>query len=147
MFIPLTGTLSRENASGVLSEYLESIGGRRALFEQTALALKTKKRGRPSQGTPSSSGKRSRRNGDHATDSDTPPASVKAVEWKPPAGSWEDHIANIDACEDEITHKLMVYLTWKNGHKTVHDTKTVYQRCPQKVCYSQNLVPSFFGPF
>jgi len=126
---------SRESASLILSEYLKSIGGRDALFKQTELALKTKKRGRPSQGTPSASGKKSRRNGDHATDSDTP-VSAKNVEWKPPAGSWEDHIAHIDACEDEITNKLMVYLTWKNGQKTVHETKVVYQRCPQKVWFS-----------
>ncbi|KAK4220016.1 hypothetical protein QBC37DRAFT_76298 [Rhypophila decipiens] len=122
----------KENASGILTAYLKSIGGRNALFEQTNLALKTKKRGRPSQGTPSTSGKR-RRNGDHESESGTPPASARVVEWVPPAGSWEDHIAKIDAAEDETTKKLMVYLTWKNGHKTQHDTKVVYQRCPQKM--------------
>ncbi|KAK3316079.1 hypothetical protein B0H66DRAFT_560303 [Apodospora peruviana] len=125
----------KENASVILTEYLVSIGGRDKLFEDKASALKSKKRGRPSQGgTPNpSGGKRSRRNGDlGATDSDTPVTAKKLV-WKPPAGSWEDHIETLDACEDEDTHKLMVYLTWKNGQKTQHETSVIYQRCPQKM--------------
>jgi chromobox protein 1 len=91
--------------------------------------LKSKKRGRPSSGT-SSSTKRSKKNGD--VDSDAP-LPVRNAPWKPPAGSWEDHIAQLDACEDEESGKLMVYLTWKNGHKTQHETSVIYQRCPQKV--------------
>lgn len=122
----------RENASEALNEYLESIGGRDKLFAETAQALKTKKRGRASSSTPQTSGKRSKRNGDHPADSE-PPLSAKAATWKPPPGSWEDHIAQLDACEDEETGKLMVYLTWKNGQKTQHETSVIYQRCPQKV--------------
>ncbi|SPQ23246.1 5a5eb28f-11e3-4221-b78b-cf2abd6e3472 [Thermothielavioides terrestris] len=121
-----------ENASEVLNEYLESIGGREKLFEESANALKTKKRGRASSSTPQAGAKRARKNGDHPADSE-PPASVKASTWKPPPGSWEDHIAHLDACEDEDTHKLMVYLTWKNGHKTQHETSVIYKRCPQKL--------------
>jgi chromobox protein 1 len=122
----------RENASEALNEYLESIGGREKLLEETAKVLKIKKRGRPSSSTPQPAQKRSRRNGDHPADSD-PPLSAKAAIWKPPPGSWEDHIAQLDACEDEVTHKLVVYVTWKNGHKTQHETSVIYQRCPQKV--------------
>lgn len=123
----------RENASEVLNEYFESIGGRDKIFADTANALKTKKRGRPPSSTSQAGNKRSRRNGDHPADSE-PPLSAKAATWKPPPGSWEDHIAQLDACEDEETGKLMVYLTWKNGHKTQHETSVIYQRCPQKVC-------------
>ncbi|KAK2074694.1 hypothetical protein P8C59_008882 [Phyllachora maydis] len=56
-------------------------------------------------------------------------------------GHWEDHIARIDACEDEETNKLMIYLQWKNGQKTQHETKIVYQRCPQKMLqyYEQHV--------
>jgi chromobox protein 1 len=123
----------RENASQVLEEYLESIGGREKLFEDTASAMRGKKRGRPSSSTPQASGKRSKRaNGDHPTEMEIPLA-VRNATWKPPAGSWEDHIAQLDACEDEESGKLMVYLTWKNGHKTQHETSVIYQRCPQKV--------------
>ena len=52
--------------------------------------------------------------------------------WAPPSGSWEDHIAAIDAHKDE-DGKLMVFLNWKNGKKTKHSTEVVYRRCPQKV--------------
>ncbi|KAL2257618.1 hypothetical protein VTK26DRAFT_9390 [Humicola hyalothermophila] len=122
-----------ENASEALNEYLESIGGREKLLEESANALKTKKRGRPpSSSTTQANIKRSRRNGDHPLDSE-PPLSAKAATWKPPPGSWEDHVAQLDACEDEETGKLMVYLTWKNGHKTQHETSVIYQRCPQKM--------------
>jgi chromobox protein 1 len=121
--------LSRENASVALNEYLEGIGGRENLFMKGG--VKGKKRGRPSSGTPSTTTKRSKKNGD--ADSDAP-LPVRNAPWKPPAGSWEDHIAQLDACEDEESGKLMVYLTWKNGHKTQHETAVIYQRCPQKVC-------------
>lgn len=122
------------NASEALNEYFLSIGGREKLLEDTTNALKGKKRSRPStSSTPQASGKRSRRNGDHPADSE-PPLSAKAAVWKPPPGSWEDHVAHLDACEDEESGKLMVYLTWKNGHKTQHETNVIYQRCPQKVC-------------
>ncbi|KXX83436.1 Chromo domain-containing protein 2 [Madurella mycetomatis] len=121
-----------ENASEVLNEYLESIGGRDRLLADTENALKSKKRSRPSLSTPQASGKRSKKNSDHPAESE-PPRSAKAASWKPPPGSWEDHIAQLDACEDEESGKLMVYLTWKNGHKTQHETQVIYQRCPQKM--------------
>ncbi|KAK4043098.1 hypothetical protein C8A01DRAFT_32737 [Parachaetomium inaequale] len=121
-----------DNASDALNEYLESIGGREKLYEDSAKALKNKKRSRPSSSTPQASGKRSRPNGEHPGDSE-PPLSAKAVTWKPPPGSWENHVAHLDACEDEESGKLMVYLTWKNGHKTQHTTNVIYQRCPQRM--------------
>ncbi|KAH9886578.1 heterochromatin protein one [Xylariomycetidae sp. FL2044] len=119
----------RENAADVLDEYLLGIGGREKIIEDAKTALKTKKRGRPTSGTPTNATKR-RRNASHP-DSATPPASNKP--WKPPVGSWEDEVESIDACHDENSGKLIVYLTWKNGHKTQHDTKVIYQRCPQKM--------------
>ncbi|KAI1301047.1 heterochromatin protein one [Xylaria venustula] len=119
----------RENATDVLDEYLASVGGRDSIIEEAQSALKTKKRGRPSSGTPVNGTKR-RRNGSHPA-SATPPASARA--WKPPQGSWEDAVESIDACHDENTGKLIVYLTWKTGQKTQHDTKVIYARCPQKM--------------
>ncbi|KAI8945884.1 heterochromatin protein one [Xylaria longipes] len=118
----------RENAAGVLDEYLESVGGRDKILEEAQTALKTKKRGRPSTGTPN--GTKRRRNDSHPA-SASPPASSRA--WKPPQGSWEDAVESIDACHDENTGKLTVYLTWKDGQKTQHDTKVIYSRCPQKM--------------
>ncbi|KAI1814239.1 heterochromatin protein one [Poronia punctata] len=119
----------RENAALVLDDYLAGVGGRDEIIKQSKAGLKTKKRGRPSTGTPSNGTKR-RRNESHPA-SATPPAGTRA--WKPPQGSWEDHVESIDACHDENTGKLIVYLTWKDGQKTQHDTKVIYQRCPQKM--------------
>ncbi|KAK8100670.1 chromo domain-containing protein [Apiospora kogelbergensis] len=127
----------KENASLILREYLESVGGRQQILDETETAVSqqsAKKRGRPagsaSGGTPAN-GKRTKR-GSHPA-SQTPPASVSSKEWKPPAGSWEDDISYVDACHDETTGKLVVYLTWRNGHKTQHDLKVVYSRCPQQM--------------
>lgn len=99
------------------------------MVEEAQAGLKSKKRGRPSAGTPANGTKR-RRNESHPA-SETPPASTRA--WKPPTGSWEDAVDSIDACHDEDTGKLIIFLTWKGGQKTQHDTKVVYARCPQKV--------------
>lgn len=122
----------RENAAEILSEYLASVGGRDKIFEETDEAKKSKKRGRPTGGGTPTSGKRSKR--DSHPGSETPPASASAQKsWKTPAGSWEEHVASIDACHDENTGKLVVYLTWKNGNKTQHGTETIYTRCPQQM--------------
>jgi chromo shadow domain-containing protein len=75
-------------------------------------------------------GAKRRRNG---AANGSPPASGTANAWKPPSGSWEDEIETIDACEDEESGKLIVYLNWKAGHKTKHTTDVIYKRCPQKV--------------
>lgn len=116
-----------ENASDILTEYLQAHGGEDKILEESEKGVKGKKRGRPAASVPAA-GKR--RKGDHPSDS-TPPATTKA--WKPPAGSWEDEVQSIDACHDENSGKLIVYLTWKNGQKTQHETKVIYQRCPQKM--------------
>lgn len=120
--------------TSVLDEYYASHGGKEKILEETQRALKSKKRGRPQSDTPTSTTKRSRKNGDHPGNT-SPPATAKQVAWKPPAGSWEDQIVDLDACEDEETGKLMVYLTWQDGHKTQHETSVIYKRCPQKVCH------------
>lgn len=121
-----------ESASDILNEYLRKHGGRDAIYDETDKATKTKKRGRASNGTQVASKKRSRRNGTHPADTH-PPATAKT--WSPPAGSWEDDIEAIDACEDEGSGKLVVYLIWKNGQKTKHDTSTIYKKCPQKMLH------------
>lgn len=127
-------TDTNSEASGVLEEYYESVGGKEKVYEELKNGLKNKKRGRPSRDdTPTSTSKRSRQNGDHPGKT-SPPATAKQAAWKPPAGSWEDEVAELDACEDEDSGKLMVYLTWKNGQKTQHETSIIYKRCPQKVC-------------
>jgi len=95
---------------------------------------KGKKRGRASTGTPqagANGSKRGRRNGNHPANA-SPPASAKKAEFKPPTGSWEDEVVGIDACEGG-EGDVVVYLTWKGGHKSQHPLAQVYKRCPQKV--------------
>lgn len=122
--------VNRETASEVLDEYLEKVGGRQAVIDETARAAQTKKRGRQSSGANAGEAKRRRKSENHPR-STTPPATAK--KWGPPSGSWEDEIEDIDACEEESSGKLMVYLNWKNGQKTKHETAVVYKKCPQKV--------------
>jgi hypothetical protein len=62
------------------------------------------------------------------------PTSTK-VDFKPPAGSWEEHVQQIDACEGK-DGTVSVYLTWKGGQKTRHTLNQVYNRCPQRVRYN-----------
>ncbi|SPO04946.1 related to chromatin-associated swi6 protein [Cephalotrichum gorgonifer] len=121
----------REGAESILESYLAEQGGRDQIIEDTQEAVTTKKRGRKSaaDGEPK---KRAKRNG-HPADTVAPATGGKAGAWQPPAGSWEDHIESIDACEDESTGKLVVFLNWKNGKKTKHNTEVVYRRCPQKM--------------
>ncbi|KAG8671642.1 hypothetical protein FPOAC1_004894 [Fusarium poae] len=112
-----------ESAQEILDQYLDKLGGREKLFEETETASKTKKRRRATNGgTPSttaSTTKRSRRGDAHPANT-TPPATSKP--WSPPAGSWEDEIESIELEEDENIGKIIVYLRWKNGKKTKHDT-------------------------
>ncbi|KAK1689193.1 hypothetical protein BDP55DRAFT_432169 [Colletotrichum godetiae] len=126
----------KDGASEILEEYLRKLGGREALFEEKTKAKNTKKRGRPSasSSTPPASSKRGKRNG-HPAES-TPPLSAKeakAKAWTLPSGSWEDDVESIDACEDEESGSIIIYLNWRNGQKTKHPKEVVYKRCPQKM--------------
>lgn len=123
----------RGNASEILEEYLASIGGRENLLETAKNAKANKKRNRSTTEAQKGGGKRSKRNGEHPADSE-PPESLKK-EFRPPAGSWEQDVDIVDMFRDD-NGALMVFLTWKNGHKTQHPAKQAYQRCPQKVCRS-----------
>jgi chromobox protein 1 len=59
-------------------------------------------------------------------------ANAKEAGFKPPTGSWEDEIVEIEA-SDGPAGSIVVYLTWKGGQKTSHSHDQVYKRCPQKV--------------
>lgn len=115
------------------------------MFEDTKAALTARKRGRQSASATPTETKRSKKsNGTHPLDT-TPPASAKAAEWKPPSGSWEDHVEQVDMCQDEETGTFIVYLTWKNGKKTQHPKEVVYRRCPQKVRLTWQMRQRQFG--
>lgn len=57
----------------------------------------------------------------------------KRLPWRPPSGSWEDHIQTIDGCDDAGNGDLIVYITWKGGEQTKHKAQLLHTKCPQKV--------------
>ncbi|TVY18892.1 Chromo domain-containing protein 2 [Lachnellula arida] len=127
-----------ETASEILKSYLESIGGKEKIMadyhekKEENVGKGGKKRARAStdaeaNGSAPKRGRKSK-NGVHPG-STTPPAS--SVEFKPPTGNWEEQIVAIDACEGG-EGAVIVYLTWKGGHKTQHPLSQVYKRCPQR---------------
>jgi hypothetical protein len=65
-------------------------------------------------------------------------SGIKGVYFKPPVGSWEDHIKNIDRSKEK-DRSVNVYLTWQGGQKTFHTLDVVYKRCPQKLRYKMKL--------
>ncbi|KHJ31449.1 putative heterochromatin protein one protein [Erysiphe necator] len=136
-----------ESASKILNEYLASVGGKDLILadwaEKKALAQsskKGKKRGRASGGK-TSNGQKRRKTSDSHPASTTPPVSAKSARFKPPTGSWEEDVTAIDACEG-TQGNILVFLTWKGGHKSQHPLHQVYKRCPQKMLqfYEAHLV-------
>ena len=125
----------RETAPDVLEAYLAQVGGKelivRQYSEKKAAGGKGKKRGRTSTAANETAAKKGKRNGTN-TASATPPAGATQSGFRPPTGSWEDDVVLIDACEGS-EGAVIVFLTWKGGHKTQHPLAQVYKRCPQKV--------------
>ncbi|TVY36762.1 Chromo domain-containing protein [Lachnellula subtilissima] len=137
-----------ETAPEILQLYLESIGGKEKIMadyhekKEQNTGKGGKKRARASidaeaNGSAPKRGRKSK-NGIHPG-STTPPAS--SPEFKPPTGNWEEQIVGIDACEGG-EGAVVVYLTWKGGHKTQHPLSQVYKRCPQRMLkfYESHLV-------
>lgn len=104
----------------LLIEYFRQVGGRDKIFEKVEDATRHKRLGAASCEPIST--KYQLKNGARRVDS-----------ISTPAGSWEKEIESVDGCEDEGDGKLVVYLLWKDGKKTKHDTAVVYQKCPQMV--------------
>ncbi|KAH6960079.1 chromo domain-like protein [Ilyonectria sp. MPI-CAGE-AT-0026] len=118
------------SGDAILNAYFDKVGGRDKIFEESDKAVKTRKRRRATNGTTGTTGKRLQGNEVHLADK-TLPATEK--NWSPPSGSWEDEIGTIDACEVGGNGKLVVYLIWKNGEKTKHETQIIYKKYPQKM--------------
>ncbi|KAH7109725.1 hypothetical protein B0J13DRAFT_462764, partial [Dactylonectria estremocensis] len=116
----------------ILNQYFDTIGGRDKIFEESDRAAKAKKDRQMTNGTFSTRPKRLQQNEAHVGD-ETLLATTK--QWNPPLGSWEDEIETIGACEEDDNGKLIVYLIWKNGQKTKHETQIIYKKCPQKVVH------------
>ncbi|CAG8439674.1 11462_t:CDS:2 [Funneliformis mosseae] len=50
------------------------------------------------------------------------------------AGSWEPFVTDVATIQqDPYTGTLIVFLNWKNGHRTSHTNKVTNVKCPQKM--------------
>ncbi|KAF5120902.1 Chromo domain-containing protein 2 [Metarhizium anisopliae] len=124
----------RESVPEIVQAYFDSIGGRQKVHTQGRAA--SKRKNRPSVATAATDTKSVIRQ-ENGTDPPETARSFATTSWKPPIGSWEDEIDRVDACEKESDGRLVVYLVWKNGRKTRHETSVIYQKCPQKVYVAQ----------
>jgi chromobox protein 1 len=117
-----------------MKEYFKKIGGRPEKKEKKSRKRKTEQVETPKSGA--------KPNGRKKLKSDTPESTTrttkKSSEWKPPSGSWENHILNIDTIEelaDATTGDLVRhgYVVWKDGTKSRHALATLNTQAPQKV--------------
>jgi chromobox protein 1 len=126
-------------AKETLQEYFDKLGGRPRKKPEPA---KKRKRKTEELDTPKSNGRGKK------SKTDTPePATISTkkgagrktqTEWKPPNGTWENDIANIDTIEeiqDPKTGKPIrfAYVVWVDGHKSRHELSTMNRQAPQKV--------------
>ncbi|KAG9294655.1 hypothetical protein G9A89_008134 [Geosiphon pyriformis] len=64
--------------------------------------------------------------------------SVASEEEYPPPEwtSWEEHVAEVETVErDTKDGELLIYVNWKDGHRTVHPATEANIRCPQKIIH------------
>ncbi|SLM36986.1 Chromo domain/shadow [Lasallia pustulata] len=153
-----------ENLSGaseLLQEYWEKIGGKPTAIKGT------KKRGRQSTGeaiTPDTSKKpkiapkTERKNlGTKKSRQSLPDVSLVGTEapeegWKPPEGSWEDHIQSVETVEKDDDDNLWAYVIWnhrtsegkfiRSRHPADKGERSCYEKCPKKMLqfYQRHLV-------
>ncbi|CAG8745368.1 5328_t:CDS:2 [Racocetra persica] len=62
---------------------------------------------------------------DYSIDEEYPPPSLT---------NWEDEVEEVETVERSIKDNgaLLIYLNWKNGHRTVHPAAEANLKCPQK---------------
>lgn len=122
-----------EGANDILTEYHQKIGGKPVRREPVRRI-----RDEAFLNGPQSGGRRSRKS-NSATGTPTAPEH-RVDAWKPPAGSWEEHIQAIDTIEHD-KRGLHVYVQWNDGRKSRHPTESIYKHAPQKMLhfYEQHL--------
>ncbi|ORX81628.1 hypothetical protein K493DRAFT_93764 [Basidiobolus meristosporus CBS 931.73] len=91
---------------------------------------KTKKQDTPVK-TPVKRNKPVKRKSEEAED--TPKRKVKeAREDSGDEDNWENEVKEVETVE-RTKDKLMIYLLWNNGKRSVHPSDEVNKKCPQKV--------------
>ncbi|EMR08231.1 hypothetical protein PNEG_03399 [Pneumocystis murina B123] len=134
------GEKSCEGCKDLIEQYWESIGGRLIPSE------------RPSARKRKSSQLRKNENNDFdmkhraltSRSKEISTSNLSTETWKPPMhlSSWEDEIESVDTIERDASGKLLVYVNWVHGKKSVHDSLLIYQKCPLKMLhfYENHLV-------
>ncbi|KAJ3453915.1 hypothetical protein MRS44_018547 [Fusarium solani] len=124
----------RISGEEIIRDYFDRLAGKPSGMKESRTAVRTKRHESAGGHVPRAS---SRRLGLSL------PVSKK-LKWRPPVGSWEDHIQTIDGCEDAGNGDLVVYATWKGGEKTRHKAQMLHTKCPQKVHFLATCqMPSF----
>ncbi|TID20661.1 hypothetical protein E6O75_ATG05425 [Venturia nashicola] len=141
-----------ETASDVLKVYFKKIGGRPANKTPAAKGKKSKKRGAEALAAATPTAKPGRKRSKLSTPPEAATATAVATsarrgkkddiedDWKPPHGTWENNVIDIDTIEevwDEQAGKSLryAYVMWDNGRKTRHVLSTLNQKCPQKMLH------------
>ncbi|KFY00682.1 hypothetical protein O988_03164 [Pseudogymnoascus sp. VKM F-3808] len=131
-------------ATEIVEEYYKSIGGREFVTDEAAKELEKvktappRKRGRAASGNAVAPKGKKGKVEKHPKNS-TPPVSM---EFQPPTGSWENEPVVIEQVEENEEGVLVVHVVWKGVHRTRHETRVVYKRCPQKMLkfYENHIV-------
>jgi chromobox protein 1 len=127
----------------VLKAYFKKIGGRPA--NPQAKGKKSKKRSAETT-PPKRHGKKSKLSTPEAAPKTAVATSARKGkksgiedDWKPPGGTWENNVVDVDTIEEAWDSEQgemvrFAYIMWDNGRKTRHMLPTLNQKCPQKVC-------------
>ncbi|KAG0231058.1 hypothetical protein BGW42_000534 [Actinomortierella wolfii] len=61
-------------------------------------------------------------------------SAVSSKPWTPPSSwsTWENEVIEVKDVE-RSNGKLIIYLSWKDGHETAHTREEVHERCPRKL--------------
>ena len=73
--------------------------------------------------------------------------------WKPPEGSWEDHIQSVETVEKDDDDNLWAYVIWnhrtsegkflRSRHPADKGERSCYEKCPKKVSLKLSIVVQF----
>ena len=75
--------------------------------------------------------------------------------WKPPEGSWEDHIQSVETVEKDDDDNLWAYVIWnhrtsegkflRSRHPADKGERSCYEKCPKKVRLELSVLRSVWS--
>ncbi|QSL67026.1 hypothetical protein MERGE_001413 [Pneumocystis wakefieldiae] len=131
---------SCEGCKDLINQYWESIGGRLVPSEKPTARKRKSSQLRKNENNESDIKHRA----STSRSKEISTSDLSSENWKPPMhlSSWEDEIESVDTIERDASGKLLVYVNWVHGKKSVHDSLLIYQKCPLKMLhfYENHLV-------